>query len=51
MEDLVIIKKYELIRANLNTCLRKVALAWYTSELSYLERISLRHDSLDGHNF
>ena len=27
MEDLAIIKKYELIRANLNTCLRRVALA------------------------
>ena len=50
IEDLAIIKRYELVRANLNTCLRKIALVWYIFELSYLERISLRHDSFDGFN-
>ena len=50
MKDLAIIKRYELVRANLNTYLRKVILVWYTSELFYLKRISLRHNSLDGFN-
>ena len=51
IKDLVIIKGYELMRANLNTYLRKIALVWYTSELSYLKRISLRHNSLGDFNF
>ena len=44
VRDMATIKGAQLVQINLNTCLRGSALAWYTSELSNLERIGLRND-------
>ena len=42
--DMATIKGAQLVRINLNTCLCGAALAWYTSELSNLERVGLQND-------
>ena len=47
IHDLAITKGEELVRANLNTCLRGTALIWYTAELSGLERSGIRNLPLD----
>ena len=45
--DLATTKGQELVRANLNTCLRGSALTWYTAALSRLERTGLRNLELE----
>ena len=47
IHDLAITKGEELVRTNLNTCLRGTALIWYTAELSELERFGIRNLPLD----
>ena len=42
--DMAMIKGAQLVRINLNTCLHGASLAWYTSELSNLERVGLQND-------
>ena len=49
IRDLADVKGAELIRTNLNTCLRGAALGWYNAELTDLERKALRRDP-DGVN-
>ena len=44
IQDIATIKGAQLVWINLNTCLCGGALAWYTSELSNLERVGLRSD-------
>ena len=44
IRDLATIKGASIVRSNLNTALRGSALAWYTAELSNLERVGLRAD-------
>lgn len=44
IRDLATVKGAALVRSNLNTALRGSALAWYTAELSNLERVGLRAD-------
>ena len=44
IRDMATIKGAQLVRINLNTCLRGASLAWYTSELSNLERVGLQND-------
>lgn len=41
---MVTIKDAQLVRINLNTYLQSAALAWYTSELFNLERVSLQNN-------
>lgn len=42
IKDLMATKGAELVRQNLNTCLRGYALIWYTTQLTSLEREALR---------
>ena len=42
IHDLAAVKGEAVVRTNVNTCFRGSALAWYTSELSNLERRGLR---------
>lgn len=42
MLDIVITKSVDLVRTNLNTCLRNIALIWYTIELIAFEWLGLR---------
>lgn len=44
IRDLSTVKGAAIVRSNLNTALRGSALAWYTAELSNLERVGLRAD-------
>lgn len=44
IRDLATVKGAAVVRSNLNTALRGSALAWYTVELSNLERVGLRAD-------
>ena len=45
--DLATIKPVALIKANINTCLRKAALLWYISELNDAKRSGLRNNTND----
>ena len=45
--DLATIKPAVLIKANINTCLRKTALSWYILELNNAKRSDLRNNIND----
>ena len=47
IKDLASVKGAILVRSNINTYLRGIALTWYTAELSNLERVGLRADEND----
>ena len=42
--DLATVKPAVLVRANINTCLRKVVLLWYILELNDAKRSNLRNN-------
>ena len=46
VKDAILTKGKDLVRTNLSTCLRGVALIWYMGKLSELERLALRQ--IDG---
>src|SRR2546429_194915 len=50
IKELAIVKGAQLIRTNVNTCLRGAALRWYTAELNDMERSGLRSDDGLGIN-
>ena len=48
IQDVALIKGNKLVRAQLDTCLRGSALAWYTTELTKQDKIPLRYNSDGG---
>jgi len=48
LDDIVRLKGAEMVRSNLPTCLRGAALQWYTTELTDLEKSSLRSASVSS---
>lgn len=44
IKDIALIKGAPTVRLNLSSCLRGIAMSWYTEELSNLERAALRLD-------
>ena len=45
--DLATVKPAALVKANINTCLRRVALSWYILELNDAKKLNLRNNIND----